>query len=520
MNVHSIRWRLPLSYAAIALLAALALGSVMLLVLNRYYTGMERVYLIGNAQAIRPVVEEILRRDLPKKALQDQLTGFAFLSQTQIRVQDETGLPIADSGVPDAKQYVALSAAPGRIMFNVAVDGPPAGSSSESGPVVVFSQGVEANQPPLTVPPEKDILFGKVDTFIAVSASPFGYGFDAAPVASPERRSSQVAIISLADSPGTLELSNGPAYGSDILRSVAIAWAVAGVIAIALAALAGWYASRQVTQPVLAMTDATHRMEQGDLRVRVDLQEEHQQEFLSLASSFNSMAAQVEQTVSTLREFVADAAHELHTPLTALRANLELARDAENASARTLYLSRAQEQGQRLEALVKSLLDLSRVEAIKSTSGFELVNLTQLVREIGEQFASRAEQTDRSFTLNIPDDIVNVSGNETQLRQVVANLLENALKFTPVAGWVSLQLEHSDDEVVLSVSDSGIGIPPEDLPHIFERFHRARNVSEYPGNGLGLAIVHAIVKSQGGQVSVSSNGAGRGSEFILKLPKV
>jgi signal transduction histidine kinase len=247
------------------------------------------------------------------------------------------------------------------------------------------------------------------------------------------------------------------------------------------------------------------------------LQDERQQEFLSLASSFNSMAAQVEQTVSTLREFVADAAHELHTPLTALLANIELAHDEENGSARTRYLSRAQEQGQRLEALVKSLLDLSRIEAAESKSGFKPVNLTQLAREIGEQFASRAEQTERSFTLIAPNDAVNVSGNETQLRQVLVNLLDNALKFTPAGGSVSMSLEHSINEMKLIVSDSGIGIPPEDMPHLFERFHRARNVSEYAGNGLGLAIVKATVTLHGGNVTIQSL-PGQGTQVSITLP--
>jgi two-component system phosphate regulon sensor histidine kinase PhoR len=229
------------------------------------------------------------------------------------------------------------------------------------------------------------------------------------------------------------------------------------------------------------------------------------------------MAEQVEQTVSTLRAFVADAAHELHTPLTALQANLELSRDEKKASARTRYLSRAQEQGQRLEALVKSLLDLSRIEAAESKSGFAPVDILQLVREVGEQFASRAEETDRSFAMDIPDVPVSVSGNETQLRQVVLNLLENAFKFTPPRGWISLNLERSADEIALTVSDS-IGIPPDDLPHLFERFHRARNVPEYAGNGLGLAIVKAIVESHSGRVRAHSAGNGQGSSFVVALP--
>ena len=145
------------------------------------------------------------------------------------------------------------------------------------------------------------------------------------------------------------------------------------------------------------------------------------------------------------------------------------------------------------------------------------MDVIQLAREVGEQFASRAEQTDRSFAMNMPDDSVNVLGNETQLRQVVINLLENAIKFTPAGGAIALDLERSANEITLTVSDSGIGIPPEDLPQLFERFHRARNVSDYAGNGLGLAIVKAIVESHAGRVEAQSEGIGKGSVFVVTL---
>jgi two-component system sensor histidine kinase BaeS len=314
---------------------------------------------------------------------------------------------------------------------------------------------------------------------------------------------------------GSVQLSEGPAYGSAILSSVARGWIFSSAIAVLLAAVIGWYISQRISAPVLALTDATGRMTQGDLSSRANVKSGD--EFGQLARSFNEMAEQVEQTVSTLREFVADAAHELHTPLTALQANLELARDANNASERTRYLARAKEQSQRLEALVQSLLDLSRIEARASEPDFAPVDILQLIREVGEQFASRAEQADRIFTMQLPDAALLIQGNETQLRQVVINLLENALKFTPADGKIALTLEQQADEIKLTVSDSGIGIPSEDLPHLFERFHRGRNASEYPGNGLGLAIVKAIVYLHKGDITAQS-AENRGTTVSLSLP--
>jgi len=461
MNRKSIRWRLPASYGVIALLAALSLGSVMLLVLRSYYAQQEQDYLLRNALALQPMLEEVLQSEPQEGLLQDQIDGLAFLSQTQIRVLDARGQILADSGVPAPNQVVAVSDI-SKSNWSVPPFGSgPANIPGEREPIVIYSKSSEPI--PQVIPFDEAIDSSgpapQTGTILPISASPYGYVFVPAPQSDPTRRSSYIVNILLTASDATklgeLELSNGPSYGADVIDSAANAWLIASAFAIVIAALAGWFMSRRVTRPVLALEQATHQMAAGNLSVRVDLPHEKQQEFLSLANSFNGMAEQVEQTVSTLRAFIADAAHELHTPLTALQTNLELAAE-ENASVRSLYLSRAQEQGQRLEALVKSLLDLSRIEAANADakSNFETVDVIQLAREAGEQFASRAEQTDRLFTMNIPDDSANMFGNETQLRQVVVNLLENALKFTPAGGQISLSLARVADEITLTVRAS------------------------------------------------------------------
>ena len=523
MNRNSIRWRLPASYGVIALLAALSLGSVMLLVLRSYYARQEQDYLLGNALALQPRLEEVLQSGTQEVRLQDQIDALAFLSQTQMRVLDTNGQIVADSGVPDPNQVVAVSGAAKWDAPSFGFGSGPANPAEERMPIVIYSKNSEPI--PQVFPFEKEIPYSgpalQTDMILPISASPYGYGFVARTESDPTRRSSQVVSVLLLDSNGSklgvLEFSNGPSYGADVINSVTSAWLVASAFAIVIAALTGWFMSKRVTRPVLALENATRQMEQGDLSVRVHLQDERQQEFLSLANSFNGMAEQVEQTVSTLRAFIADAAHELHTPLTALRTNLELA-DGENASARTLYLSRAQEQSWRLEALVKSLLDLSRIESAQPHQNFAPLDLNQLVSEIGEQFASRAEQTNRLFTLDVPDEKMMVNGNEMPIKQVLANLLENALKFTPENRSITLMLQRVDEDAMLTVADTGIGILPEDLPHMFERFHRGRNASEYAGNGLGLAIVKAIVESYSGRVDAQSRGMGQGSMFSVRLP--
>ncbi len=138
--------------------------------------------------------------------------------------------------------------------------------------------------------------------------------------------------------------------------------------------------------------------------------------------------------------------------------------------------------------------------------------------EAAERFASRAEQAERSFTLHLPESEIAVHGDRLQLHRALDNLLENALKFTPKGGSIELQMQQKDDQVILIVTDTGIGILPEDLPQLFSRFHRGRNSAEFPGNGLGLAIVKAIATAHGGQVQVESAGKEQGSRFTLVLP--
>jgi two-component system sensor histidine kinase MprB len=228
------------------------------------------------------------------------------------------------------------------------------------------------------------------------------------------------------------------------------------------------------------------------------------------------MADRVEATVATLRRFVGDAAHELHTPLTALRTDLELVADTDDPAARLDLLDRAQAQVTRLATLTSGLLDLSRIEAEAARPKRQPIDLAGLVQELSEVYASRAEQAGIAFSLDAPDGPVTVQGNEEQLRRALGNLLDNAIKFTPAGGQVGVALRRADTAIELQVEDSGIGVPEDDLPQLFGRFHRGRNASTYPGNGVGLAIVRAIVETHGG--SVTAENLAQGARFSLRLP--
>ena len=313
---------------------------------------------------------------------------------------------------------------------------------------------------------------------------------------------------------GYLDLSESPAFGSEIVNDVAEKAAVAGLIAVLLAGFAGWLTSRQISQPVLTLADATRHMAEGDLSVRVTLP--RRDELGLLARTFNTMAERVENTVTTLKQFVADAAHEINTPITALRTNLELAAASANPADFRADLVRAQVELERLEKLTRGLLTLSRLEAHTTTPICEPLDLAALGRHMHECFASRAEQAGVAFTVDVPPDPVTVPADEHQITRVLDNLLDNALKFTPAGGSVTLKLDELSGLARLSVTDTGIGIPAEDLPKLFRRFHRGRNAAAYPGNGLGLVITKAIVEEHNGQIKVESSSAG--TRFTVTLP--
>jgi signal transduction histidine kinase len=227
----------------------------------------------------------------------------------------------------------------------------------------------------------------------------------------------------------------------------------------------------------------------------------------------------VEGTVQALRRFVADAAHQVQTPLTALRTDLELAQNEGGSRQQAEYLERASAQTQRLSELAQSLLDLSRLESGLSdlSRHQEQVDLARLVKETSEIYASQSEQKGQNFSVQTDAAVSSITGNEVLLRQAVGNLLDNAIKFTPTSGEIRVGVEEADQGVTIYIEDDGIGIPAEDKPFLFGRFHRGHNVSAYPGNGLGLAIVKAIVQAHGGEVWAEDSPKG-GTRVSMRFP--
>jgi signal transduction histidine kinase len=525
----SIRWRLALSFATIALLAALLLGAILLALLLQSYSARERAYLEGNAAAISSTLTQYSAAGPSTGEVNELVDGLAFLSQARVRWLDAEGVPLLDTGVPERTNVafgdpVSVAVAPAHdllsgtvspldIMLSLEDELAPTAPVTQA---IILMDGSPAPAGGGPSPAFPGPTISVVSTFDG-----FGLNIEAPQALA---RSPQVVRVALVDTSGALtgaiELSEGPAYGRDILTSVARGWLAAGVLAVLLASLAGWLVAGRITAPIHALAQTASRMADGDLAARVPDAggpSTSQDELGQMARAFNRMADQVESTIVTLRQFVADAAHQMHTPLTALRTNLELAAGPGDAAPQPIYLARAQGQVARLTLLTDELLQLARVETGIAGAQGQRFDLAALARSLAEAQAARAEQAGLEFNLLTPETPVWVMGQPEQISALADNLVDNALKFTPAGGAVTVRLAVAQADAVFSVEDTGIGIPPDELPQLFRRFHRARNAAAIPGSGLGLAYVKAVAERHGGRVAAENTG--RGARFTVTLPQ-
>jgi two-component system NtrC family sensor kinase len=182
------------------------------------------------------------------------------------------------------------------------------------------------------------------------------------------------------------------------------------------------------------------------------------------------------------------------------------------------FIRRVQFSVQSITSLITDLLDLGRIEAGFDTQN-EITHLALVTRYAVDGLRQRAEAKRQTLLVDVPDNLPRVLGNPPRLRQMLANLLDNAIKYTPEGGILSLRAHDEGEVVILSVSDSGLGIPPADQPYIFDKFYRAANArQEFTGSGLGLAIVKSIVDNHGGRIWLESK-PGEGTTFTVMLPQ-
>ncbi len=297
-------------------------------------------------------------------------------------------------------------------------------------------------------------------------------------------------------------------FNASVGRMVAIAVAIAVVCSIALAILL----ARQIARPLRALGLAARRIADGDYAARVPV--EGPAEITALADSFNEMAVALEEQERLRREFVANAAHELKTPLTNLQGYLEALRDDVIPADRETFQS-LWEEAERLVRLARSLDTLPDAPSTTRLGLIE-VDAAEVVRSTTALAAPAFASAGLTFEVDLPPSLL-VLADPDGLSQVVGNLLQNALRYTSVPGRVRLEGEQRDGKVWIEVSNTGPGIPAADLPHVFERFYRVEKSRDVArgGAGIGLAIVRELVRSFGGTVGVDSGGGRTNVWFSL-----
>jgi len=318
-----------------------------------------------------------------------------------------------------------------------------------------------------------------------------------------------------------------------------------GALVVVLALVGGWFISWGVLSAVHRMTRTAQNIStSGDFHQRVPERSWFgRDELTTLAAAFNQMLANLEALYQQQQRFVADASHELRAPITSIRCNLDLLAKAPDLPAEEAQaaLADAQTEANRMGRLVGDLLTLARSDSARQSqqsqdvtiaNGYkkngeekQLVDLDSLLLEVFRQYHPALENGNIELRQQGPGLLLQhitparVHGDADQLKQVLVALLDNALKYTPYEGSISLSLTTDEHYAIVKVSDTGIGISPNDLPHIFERFYRADRARSRNrgGSGLGLAIVQSIVLEYQGTIEAES-APGKGSTFTMRLP--
>jgi signal transduction histidine kinase len=289
-----------------------------------------------------------------------------------------------------------------------------------------------------------------------------------------------------------------------------------GSVAIVIALLLTFVLSRRMSSPIGVLANAARRLGRGDLSQRVQFQGKG--EVGELAQAFNSMAADLEHAEQLRRNLVADVAHELRTPLSNIQGYLEAIRDRvmkpNAATIRSLN-----EETALLSRLVDELQELSLAEAGELKLVYQAEDIANVVKQAVTSWQPQVAAKEISLSLDLPDNLPLVNIDRQRVNQVLHNLLENAVAHTHKGGTINVAAMTQGDWVEVCVSDTGEGIPAEDLPNIFERFYRVdrSRARATGGSGLGLTIAKRLVEAHGGQITVQSE-LGKGSSFSFTLP--
>ncbi len=291
------------------------------------------------------------------------------------------------------------------------------------------------------------------------------------------------------------------------------------VVGLVLSIIIGFMISRQITRPIVEISSATQSIANGNFKDRVRVSS--QDELGRLAESFNNMAQKLDEYDNLRQEFIANVSHELRSPLTSIKGFIDALVEGKpkDEAEKNQYLSIIQTETNRLGRLVNELLEISRFDNDSISLNLEPFPIETVIKRAIATLRPQAAAKQLTVKVAVPAGLPACFGDEDRIEQVVHNLLENAIRYTPTGEKVLITARLLEDKILVEIADKGQGIPPEHLTNIWERFYRvdADRSRARGGTGLGLAIVKEIVEKHGGEVGVDSE-EGIGSTFSFSIP--
>ncbi len=281
------------------------------------------------------------------------------------------------------------------------------------------------------------------------------------------------------------------------------------------------FVARRITGPLQQMTQASERISAGHYAERIEIAPVHATDELGqLVTSINALAVALEQTERRRLEVIGNVTHELRTPIATLEGYLEGLLDGVIEPTPRAFAMLHTEAG-RLRRLVDDLQELSRAEARQIPLSLQPVAPKRLVQDALEPLEGQFDDKGLQLQILEPEDLPLVMADPTRAVQILTNILVNALRYTPAPGHVEVVVSHVEDMVAFRVNDTGVGLSPEQLTHIFERFYRVDKSRSraFGGSGIGLTIAQSLAQAMGGEIQVESAGLGQGSSFTLTLPQ-
>lgn len=370
------------------------------------------------------------------------------------------------------------------------------------------------------VGPVQDVLlYSLPETFGAFDLSELpGGGNDIWAQVRARDRNAVLEVASIRVGTSVLQVGKTSEARNQLLANFRRVLSIGAGVALMIGVVGGLFLTRSTLKPLRELRDTVGRIlqtGQTDDRVPVygtgDTVDE-------LSLQFNAMLARITTLIHAMRNSLDHVAHDLRTPMTRLRVKAESALASNDPVKQREALSDCLEESERVLSMLTTLMDISEAETGTMKLNASRVELAPLVAAVRDLYEDTAEAAGIALSIDVPADAI-VTADRDRLRQAIANLVDNAIKYTPRGGTVSVQASAGAQHVEIRVSDTGAGISDQDLPRIFDRLYRGDQSRATRGLGLGLSLVKAYVEAQGGTVSVTSS-PGKGSTFTLRLPNL